>query len=144
MKSLPQTLLMNDIPVKTFSLDTLIDKHKHSPQDECPLVSEGHGAHHGDDHQEDGHGGHHDEVHHDNAHDDSNDHGDGHHGGDHNKHDDKHQDQERKYDEDDHMKDEWHPCSFTAMGPTTISGFWRSGLAQDSGLDLPRVCASPL
>ena len=104
MKSLPQTLLMNNIPVKTFSLDTLIDKHKHTPQDECPLVSEGHGAHHGDDHQEEGHGGsHHEEDHHDDAHDDSNDHGDG-HGGDHNKHDDKHQ--ERKYNEDDHMKDD--------------------------------------
>ena len=77
MRTLPETLLAANIPIKTFFLDTLIKKHRDTPQDKCPLVFAGHhGGHHdGDDHgdghrrkraakKDDGHGGGHPEEDH--------------------------------------------------------------------------------
>ena len=57
MRTLPETMLAENIPIKTFFLDTLITKHRNTPQDKCPLVFAGHhGGGHGDDHGGD-HGG---------------------------------------------------------------------------------------
>ena len=54
MRTLPETLLAKNIPIKTFFLDTLIEKHRNTPQDKCPLVFAGHHGGHGDGHG-DGH-----------------------------------------------------------------------------------------
>ena len=70
MRTLPETLLAENIPIKTFFLDTLFKKHRNTPQDKCPLVFAGH---HGDGghrrkravKKDDGHGGAHmEEDHH--------------------------------------------------------------------------------
>ena len=59
MRTLPETMVAENIPIKTFFLDTLIEKHRNTPQDKCPLVFAGHhGGGHGDDHGDDHGGGH--------------------------------------------------------------------------------------
>ena len=98
MKDIPKTLGEESFPVFIYKVDDLVQKHKNSPQEKCPMVSAGHGAGHGDDHG-DGHGDDHGDDHgaghgddhgdgHGNSHRDDHgqDHGDGHgtsHGEDH-------------------------------------------------------------
>ena len=82
MKDIPKTLGEESFPVFIYKVDDLVQKHKNSPQEKCPMVSAGHGAGHGDDHG-DGHGDDHGDDH-GAGHGD--DHGDGHgdsHGDDH-------------------------------------------------------------
>ena len=66
MKNIPKTLGEENFPVFIYKVDDLIEKHKKSPQEKCPMVSAGHGAGHGDDHGDghgDGHGNDHGEDH---------------------------------------------------------------------------------
>ena len=79
MKSLPDKLARGQVPVTAYRLDALIEKQRHMPQQPCPLVSEGHKAHHGDDHGD----GHHEEDDHKEDHEDDDHHEDAydiHHG----------------------------------------------------------------
>ena len=57
MRSLPVKLARENVPLTLHTLDQLILTHQHMPQQPCPLLSEGHGAHHGDD----SHGNHEDD-----------------------------------------------------------------------------------
>ena len=62
MKNIPKTLGEESFPVFIYKVDDLVQKHKNSPQEKCPMVSAGHGAGHGDDHG-DGHGDSHGDDH---------------------------------------------------------------------------------
>ena len=53
-KTLTAKLARENVPVTLYTLDSLIEKQQTMPQQECPLVSEGHKAHH-DDHHDDHH-----------------------------------------------------------------------------------------
>ena len=55
MRTLPAKLAAGNVPVTLHSLDQLIQTHRRRPQQACPLLSQGHGAHHHDD----SHTGHH-------------------------------------------------------------------------------------
>ena len=49
MRTLPAKLAAGNVPVTLHSLDQLIQTHRTRPQQACPLLSQGHGAHHHDD-----------------------------------------------------------------------------------------------
>ena len=49
MRTLPAKLAAGNVPVTLHSLDQLIQTHRTRPQQVCPLLSQGHGAHHHDD-----------------------------------------------------------------------------------------------
>ena len=61
MRSLPTKLAKESVPLILHTLDQLILTHQHMPQQPCPLLSEGHGAHHGDDSHGDHQDGHEDD-----------------------------------------------------------------------------------
>ena len=95
MKILSSTLAQQNVAINSYSLNTLIEKHKNTPQDKCPLVFEGHGGHGG------GHGDGHGESH-------GNNYGDS-HGGDHGKYDDDH------HGKDDHGNDDHYDQEYTVQ-----------------------------
>ena len=50
MRTLPAKLAAGNVPVTLHRLDQLIQTHRTRPQQVCPLLSQGHGAHHDDSH----------------------------------------------------------------------------------------------
>ena len=74
MNNIPKRLGEENFPVFLYKLKDLVEMHRRSPQEKCPMVSAGHGAGHGDDDGE-GHG---------------DDHGDGHGDGHGDSHGDDH------------------------------------------------------